>query len=204
MKTLFFTHVAIVLLIASSSVHAQDSIEAVSHLSWKDIFTRPGLRDDLPNFAMVRDGKILRGAQPTTAGFEKLKALGVKTVINLRDDSATQIQIESQVVTGLGMTFVSAPLSAVRRPRDSDMQRIDAILTNPDLQPVFVHCYFGADRTGLVVGLYRIFHERYDAAVAYEEMVEFGYKWWIIGLSRYFYDKTGYLPKRDPRLAVGF
>ena len=40
---------------------------------------------DLPNLYKVNTG-LYRGGQPTEAGIKQIKALGIKTVIDLRDD----------------------------------------------------------------------------------------------------------------------
>ena len=41
--------------------------------------------EELPNFHRV-NAQLYRGAQPKPGGLERLAALGVKTIINLRDD----------------------------------------------------------------------------------------------------------------------
>ena len=43
---------------------------------------------ELPNFHPVNSG-LYRGGQPERGGLEQLKKLGVKTIINLRDDDET-------------------------------------------------------------------------------------------------------------------
>ena len=41
--------------------------------------------DELPNFGRVNE-RLYRGGQPGKGGLRRLAALGVKTIINLRDD----------------------------------------------------------------------------------------------------------------------
>jgi len=49
-------------------------------------FAQNDLRDnDLPNMHQV-NSNLYRGGQPARSGLEKLKQLGIKTIINLRDD----------------------------------------------------------------------------------------------------------------------
>ena len=52
------------------------------------------------NFHQV-DNHVYRGAQPTDAGFEYLAKIGVKTVVDLREDNQ-RTHVEQQEVTGLG------------------------------------------------------------------------------------------------------
>src|SRR5579862_4206835 len=60
----------------------------------------------LDNFARVHPG-LYRGGQPTEEGFQQLKAMGVKTVIDFRSYHSTKSQVLAS-----GMTPVEIPLKA--------------------------------------------------------------------------------------------
>lgn len=100
--------------------------------------------------------KLYRGAQPTRNGLEQLAALGVKTVINLRQPGDV-FPDEEATVKALGMTYLSMPMSGVKAPTLEQMAEILTAIEKAE-GPVFVHCQFGCDRTGIVVACWRIAH----------------------------------------------
>src|ERR687883_305970 len=64
--------------------------------------------EELPNFHRVNE-RIYRGAQPAKGGMQKLAALGVKTVINLRDDDERAVA-EAKEAEAAGLRYVNVPL----------------------------------------------------------------------------------------------
>lgn len=107
----------------------------------------------IDNFDVV-DAHLCRGAQPNHIGIERLKDMGVKTVINLRQASDTW-QDESNICASAGMAYYSVPLNPIAAPSIGAVDRILKLIGDtPD--PVFVHCQFGCERTGTIVACYRI------------------------------------------------
>lgn len=145
---------------------------------------------ELPRFYEVTPKTVFRGGQPSEIGFKLLSQMKIRTVLNIRKSSSAQIEEERNLVHQLGMRYISVPLSGILTPRDGDMKLIERILTNTSYQPVFVHCLHGQDRTGLVIGLYRVFHDRISPHAAYQEMLDFGFHPILFGLNRYFEEKT--------------
>ncbi len=144
--------------------------------------TLPGL----PRFAQVAEG-FYRSGQPNAVGFQYLARLGVKTVIDLRGPGE-RAERERALVESLGMRYVNIPLSGWRRPQDEAVLRILALLADPAARPVLVHCRRGADRTGVIVALYRILYEGWDPERAYREMRAFGFRWYLRGMKRYVWE----------------
>ncbi len=136
----------------------------------------------IPKFAEV-EPDFYRGGQPRKSGFEYLKRIGVKTIINLRGQNG-----EEKVVQGLGMKYVQIPMSALEKVPDVKVQEFFDVLRDHENYPVFVHCRRGADRTGFMVGLYRITFEGWTADQAYQEARDLGMRWWYWGLKRQLYD----------------
>lgn len=133
----------------------------------------------LPNFHRV-NSLLYRSAQPTREGFAflsrqpKLYPLDqpIKTVLSLRtfhDDSRFLPR--------------SSPLRSEQirfntwHPEHEDILKFLRIVTTPELQPVLVHCQHGADRTGMMIAIYRIVVDGWTKEQAKAEMVrvDFGF-----------------------------
>jgi protein tyrosine/serine phosphatase len=136
------------------------------------------------------DARLYRGAQPDAEGFRYLQQLGVRTVINLREEADAVRTNERRIVESLGMTYVSLPVkdgsifTASRRiPEETVRTFLDLVVTTAP-GPIFVHCRRGTDRTGALVGLYRIAQHGWSGAEAQAEARQVGMRWWYSGLKR--------------------
>ncbi|MBI2389784.1 MAG: tyrosine-protein phosphatase [Deltaproteobacteria bacterium] len=128
-------------------------------------------RDDLAglsNFAQVSP-VLYRGAQPTAVGFRTLKALGVRTIVNLRSAHS-----DRETIAGLGLRYVELP-SQAWNPQSEVVAQVLAIVRDPANAPVFVHCQHGADRTGYTIASYRIVEQGWDKDSALRELRRFGF-----------------------------
>jgi protein tyrosine phosphatase (PTP) superfamily phosphohydrolase (DUF442 family) len=125
-------------------------------------------RGGLPNFYKVSDS-LYRGAQPRKQGFEELKKLGIKTVVNLRRSHREQIAVKEA-----GLKYYQIPMFAFF-PQKEKFARFLKIVSNPSNHPVFVHCKHGADRTGAAIAIYRIKIQNWNVEEAINEMVNGGY-----------------------------
>jgi tyrosine-protein phosphatase SIW14 len=141
---------------------------------------------ELPNFHQVNE-KVYRGAQPKKDGFKRLAQLGIKTIINLRNDDA-MAEREGVEVRALGLHYFNLPLNRTGRPADDQVERALKILNNADNQPVFVHCKLGADRTGTIIAVYRISHDGWTSERAKAEANSFGMHFWEAGMKDYIHD----------------
>ena len=124
------------------------------------------------NFYQV-DNHVYRGAQPTNEGLSYLAKIGVKTVLDLREPGERSTQ-EERAVTALGMQYVTVPMGGLTPPTDAQITRILALLEDKTTGPVFVHCRRGADRTGAVIGAYRIDFDHWDNTRALREAMADG------------------------------
>jgi protein tyrosine/serine phosphatase len=123
----------------------------------------------IDNFGKVSDS-LYRGAQPSGRDYADLAALGVKTVVNLRDDGDAS---EPALVKKAGMNFVLIPMSGWEKPGDKAVAQFLDIMSKPENLPVYVHCKVGKHRTGAMVALYRMTTDHWDAAKAYTEMQKY-------------------------------
>jgi len=132
---------------------------------------------DLPNFHTVAPG-IYRGAAPTDTGLQKLKAMGVKTIIDLRIAPKT-VKKEGQTARAMGFKWINLPMGA-EAPTKKEVDTLLATLNAATPQsPVYVHCQHGADRTGCMLGVYRVTHDHwtYDQAMAEAHKYGFNRRW---------------------------
>ncbi|NOT46178.1 MAG: hypothetical protein HOP17_00315 [Acidobacteria bacterium] len=141
---------------------------------------------DLPNFHKLND-QLYRGGQPKADGFAELKAMGITTVIDLRDDDGNALK-EKALVEKAGMRFVNKPLGNWSRPDLNDIDEILKEIDTPANQPVFVHCKRGKDRTGTVIAVYRMTHDGWTAKRAGDEAEELGIGWWQFGMRDFIND----------------
>ena len=129
------------------------------------LFGLPGLT----NVGRVAPG-ILRGAQPKAEGYATLKAMGVRTVVNLRTHHGAREAVEAS-----GMRYVEIPMSFWKKVDPAAVRKALSVMTDPANQPVYVYCLRGADRTGVVAAVYRIKVDGWSEADAEAEMEAFGF-----------------------------
>ena len=134
----------------------------------KSVWAVPVERPGCPNLHKV-DENLYRGAQLTAEGFVQLKALGIKTVINLRSFHSNRDKIGE---TGLACEHI--PVKAWH-PEDKEVVRFLQIVTDPKRTPIFVHCHYGSNRTGIMVAIYRVIVCGWTKEEAIKEMTEGGF-----------------------------
>ncbi len=130
---------------------------------WAEPLERPGL----PNLHRVSP-LFYRGAQPTRAGFFELSRLGVKSVLSLRSLHADSIPIDAN------LQYERISFKAWH-PEDEDVVRFLRFVADPAHQPVFVHCQWGSDRTGMLSAIERIALEGWTKDEALAEMTRGGF-----------------------------
>ena len=133
----------------------------------KDPFT------DIPAFAQVTD-RIYRGGYPKPEGYARLKALGVKTIINLSDDEKYAAQ-EKEIAKEQGCEVVSIPLGVYTWPEYAKVLKFLETVLSPKAQPGFVHCSNGRDRTGAMIAVYRTIVEGKGPKEGYKEALDHGF-----------------------------
>lgn len=128
-----------------------------------------------PNFGVVVPDGIYRGGQPTASDLKFLSKLGVRTIVKLNHIG---LEGERRQAERLGMKFFSLPLnpSSIGEAEScAGVAEAVAILSDRSAWPVYVHCTYGRDRTGLVVGAYRELVEGAPWSSVDEELACYGH-----------------------------
>ena len=112
---------------------------------------------------------LYRSGQPTPEGLRNLKAMGIKTIIDLRD-----FHSDRDEVLAVGLQFKRIHMKAWF-PMEEVAVRFLKIVTNPKYTPVLVHCWLSSDRSGTMVAVYRIAVQGWSKKEAIQEMTEGDY-----------------------------
>lgn len=126
----------------------------------------------IPNFHSVTPG-IYRGGAPMETGLRELKAMGVRTIIDLRYPTRP-IRTERSEATQLGLNWINLPMGA-EAPTQAQVAKCMGTLKLAPTQPVYIHCQHGADRTGCMIGIWRETHNGWTFSHAWSEMRKYGF-----------------------------
>jgi protein tyrosine/serine phosphatase len=125
----------------------------------------------IKNFGQM-DQRFYRGAQPKESDYKDLAALGIKTVIDLRDDPTSY---EKRDVEALGMRYVNIPMSDKNYPQEDQIVAFLNLAEDSGTGAFFVHCAGGRHRTGVVGAVYRFNHDHWTFDQAYDEMKKYDF-----------------------------
>ena len=118
------------------------------------------------------DEKLYRSEQLTTDDKANIEQLGIKTIINLRYFDRDDNDV---LFVGGQVNLLNYPILTMRT-KPSDIAKV--LYTVRQEQPkgaVLVHCYHGADRTGIVMAMYRVVYQGWTIDDAKQEMQLGGY-----------------------------
>jgi len=123
------------------------------------------------NFGQI-DENYYRGAQPQPDDYKSLADLGVKTIIDLRNDPTDYEKTNAEAV---GLKYVNIPLSGWQKPKDADIAQFLKVVNDPATGKLFVHCKGGMHRAGMTTAIYRMTKYGWDFDTAYQEMLNYHY-----------------------------
>jgi protein tyrosine/serine phosphatase len=164
---------------------------------WATPIEKPGL----PNFHKV-SGDLYRGAQPEAEGFAELKALGVKTIVNLRLLHSDRDEMKAAgLKAGTDFKYMHIKMEAWDADED-ELARFLKFVGDPASCPVFVHCKHGADRTGTAAATYRIVCQGWTKEDAIDEMRNGGFNFHAVwkGLPKFLRDMNVEKLRKDAGL----
>jgi tyrosine-protein phosphatase SIW14 len=200
--------VACVFIATASSLHAQittgvpaqPAVVRASYGAPAEKLTIAGI----PNAGKISE-TLLRGAQPSAKGLAELKKLGVTTIVDLRGNRGPVARERAQAES-LGMRFIDIPVSGWSAPANAQVAEFLKLFQQDPTQKIFGHCYFGSDRTGVMVAAYRMAQQNWTADQAVEEMYSFGFHYhWYPAMQSYvrrfpvtFIGDNTFAPLRPP------
>ena len=129
----------------------------------------PGIK--ISNFGQM-DENFYRGARPKPEEFQKLAALGIKTVIDLTDNSRER---EQPAVEAAGMRYVNIPIVDKAYPSMAQANEFLRVTSDPATGKFYVHCAGGRHRTGVMAAVYRFNHDQWNYDQAYAEMLQYDF-----------------------------
>ena len=142
-------------------------ISAVSQESQKAEIT--GVK--IKNFGQM-DERFFRGGQPKKEQFQQLVALGIKTVIDLRDNPKAYAKESVEV---LGMRYINIPMSDSEYPESAKIEEFLKLVGDPATGKFFAHCAGGRHRTGVAGAVYRFNHYNWNYDQVYAEMKKYDF-----------------------------
>lgn len=125
----------------------------------------------IKNFGQM-DARFFRGAQPKAEDFKDLAALGVKTVIDLRDDP---VPYEKSTVEALGMKYVNLAVEDKHAPQEAQIAEFLKLASDPETGKFYVHCAGGRHRTGIMGAVYRFNLYGWNFDQVYAEMKQYDF-----------------------------
>jgi protein tyrosine/serine phosphatase len=140
----------------------------------------------IKNFGQM-DERFYRGAQPKEKDYQALAALGIKTVIDLRDEPESY---EKPAVEALGMRYVNIPMSDKNYPKDEQIESFLKLVNDQATGKFYVHCAGGRHRTGVMGAVYRFnnYHWNFDQVYSEMKTYDFYTRWGHGDMKKYVED----------------
>jgi protein tyrosine/serine phosphatase len=125
----------------------------------------------IKNFGQM-DERFYRGAQPKEEDYKDLAALGIKTIIDLRDDPE---DYERPMAEALGMRYVNIAMIAKKYPKEDQVEQFLKLVNDPETGKFYVHCAGGRHRTGVMGAVYRFNKYGWNFEQVYVEMKNYDF-----------------------------
>jgi len=107
--------------------------------------------------------------QQVAAIFKFLKEEGIENIIDLENSSAAQKRYP-RLLKQAGLTRFHLPMSSAKVPTAVEWAKIKELMK----KPVYIHCRWGADRTGAIIARYLIEESGYSTVEAWQAVVNGG------------------------------
>lgn len=148
---------ALVLAISAAAVAKKNSGTAFSNIK-------------ISNFGQM-DERFYRGARPKQKDFQALKDLGIKTIIDLTDNTPE----ERGYAEAVGLKYVNIAVPDKRDPSDAQIAQFLKLVNDPTTGKFYVHCAGGRHRTGVMGAIYRFNNYHWNFDQVYNEMLQYDF-----------------------------
>jgi len=145
-----------------------------------------GVEITVENFGKVAEF-YYRGAQPKDEEYRQLASLGVKTIVDLRDDPKDYAR---GLAEKAGLKYINLPMSDKSYPAADAAEKFLSIVNDKENWPVYVHCAGGRHRTGAMTAVFRMDMQGWDADRAYTEMKDYDFytRWGHKAMKKFVFD----------------
>lgn len=157
------------LLVCSSLVFASEPVATPSFFfserpaQWGTLISKEN------NLYKITD-KLYRSKQLSKKELPLINDLKIKTIVNLRPSTRDKKEFSH---TDIFLADVPIRTWAIKDRQIAEaLWQIEKGQRNGN---VLLHCYHGSDRTGLIIGMYRIIYQNWTIENAYQEMRQGGY-----------------------------
>src|ERR1044072_2441758 len=123
----------------------------------------------IKNFGPM-DDRFFRGSRPDEGDYQALAALGVKTIIDLTDNS---MEYEKPAVEAAGLRYVNIPMVDKSYPSMDQINQFLKVVDDPATGKFYVHCAGGRHRTGVMGAVYRFTHDNWNLDQVMAEMYQY-------------------------------
>ena len=123
------------------------------------------------NFLRVNE-KFCTGGQPRLEHLAKLKAEGVKSIINLRPPGEHRASEEEEEAKKLGLRYFNIPV-VYRDPKEEQATEFLKLTDDPQNLPAFIHCT-AAIRVGAFWMIRRVLRDGWTIEAAEEDAKKVG------------------------------
>ncbi|MGH9842897.1 MAG: serine hydrolase, partial [Blastocatellia bacterium] len=140
----------------------------------KRLAKQDGAKQELPpirNFLRVNQD-FCTGGQPRLEHLEKLKADGIKTIINLRPPGEHRAAEEEEMAKKLGLRYINIPV-VYATPKEEDADAFLKATDDKEDRPAFIHCA-AAIRVGAFWMIRRVLRDGMSVEAAEEEAKKVG------------------------------
>lgn len=131
---------------------------------------------DLPNVRQPQESRIVSGALKAE-DIGRLRAAGIKHLINLRTEQESQGLDEARIAAGLGIDYHSIPIQGAQALTRENAGKLDAALAQAGDEPALVHCASG-NRVGALIAV----REAWIRGQPIENAIAEGKRWGLASL----------------------